>query len=97
MAQTPKFKPVFKGDIITRWGVWAVGLVLVTALGLVLTARATGYGVMRLEASRPVEMRAVLFEDRADGTLAIYDAGGKEPFEVIAPEKSGSFGDLCEL
>jgi len=89
MAKPPAFKPVFKGDIITRWGVYSVGLVLVTVVGLVLAARATGYGVMRLEASHPVQTRAVLFEDRADGTLAIFDAGGTEPFEIIAPDKSG--------
>jgi putative photosynthetic complex assembly protein len=36
-----------------------------------------------------VESRALRFEDRQDGSILVYDAESKEPFEVIAPQTNG--------
>ena len=75
--------------ILTGWAVVIGGALIVGSLVLVLTARATGYGVLRHETSVQVETRAIRFEDRADGSLAIYDAGATEPFETIEADKPG--------
>ncbi len=78
-----------RGTILTGWAVLVAGTLVVGSLVLVLAARVTGYGVLRHEASVAVETRAIRFEDRADGVLAIYDAGASEPFELIEPGKPG--------
>jgi putative photosynthetic complex assembly protein len=84
MARTADTK-----DQIPSWAIALIFLIMTLAVGLVLTARATNFGVMRHEPSTPVEIRSVLFQDRDDGTLAVYDKGAKEPFLVIPKDGYG--------
>lgn len=78
-----------RADILTWRAVATLAILTVVPLVLVMWARATDYGVMQVTASVPVQVRAVRFEDRDDGTLAIFDAGASRPFEVIAKDQSG--------
>lgn len=75
--------------ILTGWAVLVMGLLTVTSVVLVMTARATNFGVMRVEPSQAIEVRAVRFEERSDSTIAVYDAGATQPFHLIAPDQSG--------
>ena len=47
------------------------GLLILTAFGLALGARVYDVGTARLSYSIPAETRALRFEDRADGSIAV--------------------------
>jgi putative photosynthetic complex assembly protein len=78
-----------KTDVLTSRAIVPMLALMVISLTLVMLARATNFGVLRHAPSVAVETRAILFEDREDGSLAIYDAGASRPFEVIPKDGSG--------
>lgn len=66
-----------------------MGIFMVFALVFVSTQRMVGSAPVNVTAAAPVETRALRFQDRADGSIAILDAGAAEPFEIIAPQTNG--------
>ena len=42
-----------------------------------------------MDTSVAVQTRHLLFQDRADGSIAVLDAGTTEPFEILAPQTNG--------
>ena len=57
-----------------------------TSLLLAGAARITGVGTTSGPTSAPVESRLLRFEDRVDGSVAVYEAADVEPVQVLAPE-----------
>jgi putative photosynthetic complex assembly protein len=52
-------------------------------------ARVTGIGTTQMPDAAVVESRELLFEDRADGAVAVHDAGDGEVVAVLAPGTNG--------
>ena len=65
------------------------GMMVCAALVFVFSQRAIGVQPTAPEPSKVVDMRALRFEDRPDGTIAIYDNGARQPFEIIASQTNG--------
>lgn len=58
-----------------------IGLTLLS----VTVARLSGVGTMEMPVAAPVETRALRFEDRPDGAVAVYDARKRRVVKVLAP------------
>jgi putative photosynthetic complex assembly protein len=67
----------------------AIGVLLLGCLIAVAVVRLTGVGGTAVPLSTVVEVRALNFEDRPDGAIAVYDAGAAEPFEILPPKSNG--------
>ena len=74
---------------VPRGALRAAAAIVVIAIGAAGFARISGLGRSSLPASAPVEQRALLFEDRADGAVVVREAVGKAVLDVIQP---GAFG-----
>ena len=59
------------------------------ALLSVSVGRIGGLGVTEVPTSAPMESRDLLFEDRADGAVVIYQAGHGPAVEVLEPGTNG--------
>ncbi len=68
---------------------WVVGSVLAFSIGLAAVGRMTG--AANSEPTAPaVASRDLLFRDRPDGGVAVFDAGHPSaPISIIAPETNG--------
>lgn len=66
----------------------AAALVML-ALALAGVSRFTGIGAVTVEQATPVETRALRFEDRADGSVAVLEYGSRKVIEVYAPGTNG--------
>jgi putative photosynthetic complex assembly protein len=66
----------------------AAALVAVALLSSSL-ARVTGIGTTQMPDAAAVESRDLLFEDRADGAVAIHDADNGELVTVLEPGTNG--------
>jgi len=64
-----------------------VGAALLISLALAATAagRVTGLGLTRMPATALVESRDFRFEDRTDGSVAVYAIPGAKAVTVLAP------------
>ena len=62
-----------------------VGFALLSAT----TARLTGVGTTQMPAAVAAESRELRFEDRADGSVAVYEAPDDELVDVLAPGTNG--------
>jgi putative photosynthetic complex assembly protein len=66
----------------------AAGLVLF-AFCFALSARLFDFGTTHVDYSSPVETRSLRFEDRADGSVAVFDAASNAVIETMQPGSSG--------
>lgn len=53
------------------------------------TAQVSGVGKTQVSESVPVQSRDLLFQDRADGAVVIYEAGDERAVKVLAPGTNG--------
>jgi putative photosynthetic complex assembly protein len=75
--------PVPRGPLL------AIGaLLLATVLGAG-SARLGGLGKLRVPEAPPVQVRELRFDDRADGSVAIRDAGSDRVVATVAPGSGG--------
>lgn len=74
---------------VPRGALRAAAAIIVFAIAAAGFARISGFGRSEMPASTPVEQRALLFEDRADGAVVVREAAGKAVLDVIQP---GAFG-----
>lgn len=68
-----------------------IGAAALVAVALLSSsvARVTGIGTTQMPDAAVVESRDLLFEDRADGAVAVHDAGDGELVMVLAPGTNG--------
>jgi putative photosynthetic complex assembly protein len=62
-----------------------VGFALLTSA----TARVTGIGTTQMPEAVPVESRYLLFKDRTDGAVAVFEAGTEEVVKIVPPGSNG--------
>lgn len=89
MVQEPVLGASNSKSNISPLAVLLLGLAVVLALAFVAGQRLSGAQPTQVAASVAVEKRAVRFEDRADGSVGVFDVGAAEPFDVIAPQTGG--------
>lgn len=92
MQSATRSRPQPKRIILTGWAVIVGGALMAGSLLYVMAFRALDAEVLKPVPSISIESRKLRFEERPDGTLAIYDAAAgaaAAAFHVIAPEKSG--------
>jgi len=77
------YRPFPKGPLM---GAFAVVLL---ALALASVSRFTGVGAVSVEPSTVVETRALRFEDRSDGSVAVLDHNSRKAIEILAPGTNG--------
>lgn len=65
------------------------GALIVLALVLAGVARFTGFGAVPVVSATAVEVRALRFEDRADGAVVVREDGTREVVQVLAPGTNG--------
>ena len=78
-----EYRPFPRGALLGAGTLVAMALVAAAAGSL------TGFGTVALPASDPVASYALRFEDRADGSVAVYDAAGLREVDVIDPGTNG--------
>jgi putative photosynthetic complex assembly protein len=71
------------------WPVLIIGCILAGTIIAIGAYRLSGSEAAQNPPSTIVELRALKFEDRADGSVAVYDAGANEPFEVLPSQSNG--------
>ncbi len=76
-------RPFPRGALIGAAALLGMSLLLAGA------ARITGIGKVSGPTSAPVTSRLLRFEDRADGSVAVYEAAAVEPVQVLAPGSHG--------
>jgi putative photosynthetic complex assembly protein len=74
---------------IPKGAIVAAALVIAVTICVAAIASFTGYGRSQRAMAAAVESRALLFEDRADGSVVVRDASANEIIDVLAP---GTFG-----
>lgn len=74
---------------MSSWPVVAIGCLLAGTLLAIGAYRLTGTSGVPAPISTIVETRALKFEDRPDGSVAVFDAGASEPFEVLPSQSNG--------
>ena len=83
MTEHDAYRPFPRGPL---YGAGA--LVLLTIL-LAATARFTGLGTTEVDTASPVQSRALRFEDRSDGSVAVLNADNGTLVETLAPGTNG--------
>ncbi len=73
----------------TSWPVLVIGGLLVGTIMSIAVYRWSGAGMSLTQPSTVIESRALKFEDRPDGSVAVYDAGATEPFEILPSQTNG--------
>jgi len=66
----------------------AAALVML-AVALAGVSRFTGIGAVTVDQATPIETRALRFEDRPDGSVAVLDNGSRKVIEIYAPGTNG--------
>jgi putative photosynthetic complex assembly protein len=77
------------GENVPRLPLLGAAALLVLALGLVSMVRLTGVGATHAPPSRVVEERDLRFEDRDDGSIAVFDARQNLQIDRVAPGTNG--------
>jgi putative photosynthetic complex assembly protein len=72
-----------------RTPLYAAGLLILAAIAVAATARMTDFGTTRLQYAAAVESRELRFEDRADGSVAVFDAKDGSVIETVDPGTKG--------
>lgn len=78
-----------KASQISPIAILMLGVAVSLSLIFVFGQKLAGSQPTQVEPSRVVDMRSIRFEDRTDGSIAIFDAGAVQPFEVVAPQTGG--------
>lgn len=71
------------------WPVLMIGCILIGTIICIGAYRLSGPVASLNAPSMIVQSRALKFEDRPDGSVAVFDAGAKEPFEVLPSQSNG--------
>jgi putative photosynthetic complex assembly protein len=74
---------------LPRGALIGAGVLVVSALLLVVTARLTGYGPAKPAASAVVESHDLRFEDRPDGAVLIYANQDNRLVDTLPPGTNG--------
>lgn len=74
---------------MASWPVLVVCCLLAGTILAIAAYRLSGAHVVAAPTSTIVETRALKFEDRPDGSVAVFDAGASEPFEVLPSQSNG--------
>lgn len=83
MTKPPKPPPFPRGTLIIA------GSVILLSIMTAAAGRLTGAG-NSMPTAAPVVARDLLFRDRADGSVLVYDATNKSrPIDIVAPETNG--------
>lgn len=82
-TQAEGFRPIPRAILLAA-GALAVGVILLAGF-----ARSTEVGVSRVAYSVPAVRRAVRFDDRTDGSIAVSDAGSSDVIAVLQPGTNG--------
>jgi putative photosynthetic complex assembly protein len=67
----------------------AAAVLIAVTIGGAATARWTGVGANRTPASLPAALRELRFEDRADGSISVYQADNGQIIDTLAPGTNG--------
>lgn len=65
------------------------GALVAASLLAVSLGRSMEVGTLRTPEAEPAQSRDLLFEDRSDGAILVYDSGSDRPMEVLEP---GTYG-----
>jgi putative photosynthetic complex assembly protein len=76
-------------NMLPRGLLIGAALLIFASLLLVTWARVTGYTPDRPAPSAVVESRDLRFEDRADGSIAVYASPGGDVVDTLAPGTNG--------
>jgi len=74
---------------VPRGPLLAAGALALATLLAVTLVRITGIGAMQVPDAAEVMVRELRFEDRADGTIVIMDAGNGRLVQTVAAESNG--------
>jgi putative photosynthetic complex assembly protein len=74
---------------VPRGPLLAIAGIVVASVLAVAGVRLTGIGATQMPADAPVAVRALRFEDRPDGSIAILDATGRDAVMEIEPGTNG--------
>lgn len=66
----------------------AVALIGFTFVAIT-TGRVTDIGIVEAPQAEAVQSRDLLFRDRADGAVLVYEAGDEQAFDVLEPGTNG--------
>jgi putative photosynthetic complex assembly protein len=72
-----------------RGPLFGAGALVVLTLLLAAVSRFTGLGAVPIEPADPIEVRALRFEDRPDGSVAVLEAKSRKVVEMLAPGTNG--------
>lgn len=105
MSTSPASRPVVPApDNFPKWVLWAAGGMIALSLISVGWIRLTGNGPDQLRAAgrdpltgAPAAERALRFEDRPDGAIAVIDAGSGQELIEIRGEQGFVRGSLRAL
>jgi putative photosynthetic complex assembly protein len=84
------------GDIVPSGVLKGIGLLLLTSVAAVAAVRLSGIDIREPDAPA-VETRALRFEDRPDGSIAVIDADSRQTVTQIAEEGGFIRGALRAL
>jgi putative photosynthetic complex assembly protein len=79
----------FRDHALPRGPLLAAALLLGSALLAVATVRVTGIGASVTSDAPAVSERALRFEDRGDGSIAVFDAASNRQVDSVAPGTNG--------
>lgn len=78
-----------KASQISPIALLLLGIMVVFALVFVGGQKLAGVEPAQVETAAIVDLRAIRFVDREDGSIAAFDQGAAQPFDVIAPQTGG--------
>jgi len=67
----------------------ALGALVISSVLAVSVVRLTGVGAVHVADAAAVSVREFRFEDRADGSIAVLDASGRQLVDTVAPGTNG--------
>jgi putative photosynthetic complex assembly protein len=83
MSEHPGLRPFPRGPLL------GAGTLVIAALVAVSLVRATGIGASHVQDAAAVAVREFRFEDRANGSIAVYDARENRLVHTVAPGTNG--------
>ncbi|PPQ27836.1 photosynthetic complex assembly protein PuhC [Rhodopila globiformis] len=77
-------------DVLPRPALIAAGVVIALTITGAAVSRLSGFAHSDVPTAAPVMSRDLLFRDRADGAILVFDAHDMSaPIKVVAPETNG--------
>lgn len=71
------------------------GLLILFTLSVIVFGRTTGVGVVRMQTGVVVDSRALRFENRPGGVIAVFDDSTGEVIDVVSPIDGRGFVDVA--